>query len=60
MPDAVAVRIRPRPYLLIGERFNQSAYLMRCFPVKAFKVADKSGVEVAHGGDSNKSLTRAV
>ena len=35
-------------------------YLLRCFTVVTLKVADKSGIEVGHERDSNKSLKRAV
>jgi len=60
MADAVAVRIRPRPYLLVGERFHQRMYLLCCFTVITLKVVDKGGIEIGHERDSNKSPARAV
>jgi hypothetical protein len=52
--DAVAVRIRPRPDLFVGEWVDQGMYFLRCFTVVTLKIVDKSGVEVRHGRDSNK------
>jgi hypothetical protein len=60
MANSVSVRIRPRPYLLVGERFNQRVYLLRRFTVISLKVADNGGIKVRHGGDSNKPRLRAV
>jgi hypothetical protein len=35
-------------------------YFLGCFTVIALKVADKSGIEVGHERDSNKSPVHAV
>src|SRR5262249_34053255 len=60
MTDAVSIRIRPRPELLIGERRGLVEYFLCCFLIITGEIGGDCRSKCVHPGDSSKNLPPAV